>query len=281
MKELEDIFRRKREFLREAKQRDRAPAELLKAAEAVLRKREAAMKKIPPALVSGGLRPADRPEGTPLVDLANPGWLSASAAYLRRLIQSWPSRDAAQKKELEEIAGGEDLQGALSRALRGETLEKDRQRNGAAGALFVFLLGESLRPFLILAALRSAGHLQKETWAQGYCPLCGGFPAMGEIREEGKRILHCQLCWTEWVFPRLKCPYCGNDDQEKLTYFQVTGEAGNRVDVCLSCRHYLKTIDSRERGEIDAEMEDYLTLHLDQLAQQEGYTRPRKLILNS
>lgn len=101
---------------------------------------------------------------------------------------------------------------------------------------------------------------------------------MGEIRDEGKRVLHCPLCATSWEYLRLQCPYCQNKDQEELTYFQVEGEAGYRVDICLRCRHYLKTVDTRETGEpLEGEVEDYLTLHLDHLAQEEGYRRPENL----
>ena len=105
---------------------------------------------------------------------------------------------------------------------------------------------------------------------------------MGEIRAEGRRFLHCLLCGTEWEFPRLQCPYCRNQDQEQHTYFQVEGESENRVDICLACRHYLKTVDSREmEGSLDFEVEDYLTLHLDHLAQEEGYLRPKKLFIET
>ena len=76
----------------------------------------------------------------------------------------------------------------------------------------------------------------------------------------------------------MQCPYCRNEDQEQHTYFQVEGEVENRVDICLACRRYLKTVDSREmEGPLDFEVEDYLTLHLDHLAQEEGYLRPEKL----
>jgi len=103
---------------------------------------------------------------------------------------------------------------------------------------------------------------------------------MGEIGAEGRRVLHCPLCATEWEFPRLRCPYCQNEDQEELTYFEVEGEAGSRVNICRRCRHYLKTVDSRERQTpLDWEIEDYLTLHLDHLAQEEGYKRPERLFV--
>ncbi|MBI5967045.1 MAG: formate dehydrogenase accessory protein FdhE [Deltaproteobacteria bacterium] len=152
------------------------------------------------------------------------------------------------------------------------------QELGKEGSLLFFFLVQSLKPTFEFHA-ESWRRKQKElSFVHGFCPFCGGIPGLGEIRQEGRRILHCVLCGTEWEYPRLKCPYCENENQEKLTYFQVEGEAGYRVDICLYCQNYLKTVDSREQeGSLNWEVEDYLTLHLDHLAQEEGYTRPARL----
>ncbi len=152
---------------------------------------------------------------------------------------------------------------------------------GEEGNLLFFFALQTLRPFLEkYAQLWEKERAKEIPWAYGYCPFCGGYAGLGEIKAEGQRILHCALCSTEWPFPRLRCPYCPNEDQEKLSYFQVEGEVDKRVDVCLLCRHYLKTIDSRERIQpIDWEVEDYLTLYLDYLAQEEGFQRPAKLFV--
>ena len=151
---------------------------------------------------------------------------------------------------------------------------------GKEGSLLFFFLVQSLKPTFEFHA-ESWRRKQKEiSFPHGFCPFCGGLPGMGEIREEGRRVLHCPLCATEWDFPRMKCPYCWNEDQENFTYFEVEGEAGRRVDICLHCRHYLKTIDTREKeGPLDWEVEDYLTLYLDHLAQEEGFIRPPKLFV--
>jgi len=154
------------------------------------------------------------------------------------------------------------------------------QELGKEGSLLFFFLIQSLKPTFEFHA-ESWRRKQKElSFVHGFCPFCGGFPGLGEIREEGKRVLHCSLCATEWDYPRMKCPSCGIEDQEQLTYFQVEDEVAYRVDVCLRCKNYLKTVDSREKeGPLDWEVEDFLTLHLDHLAQEEGYTRPPKLFV--
>lgn len=152
---------------------------------------------------------------------------------------------------------------------------------GLEGSLLFFFAIQALRPTLELYAQQWRKERGEEfLWPYGYCPFCGGYASLGEIKEEGQKVLHCGLCSTEWNFPRLKCPYCPNENQEKLSYFQVAGEIGNRVDVCLLCRHYLKTIDSRDRIKpVDWEIEDYLTLYLDLLAQEEGFLRPAQLFV--
>ncbi len=155
------------------------------------------------------------------------------------------------------------------------------QELGEEGSLLFFFTIQTLRPFLEKYAQEWQKERTKEiSWNYGYCPFCGGYAGMGEIKEEGQRVLHCALCFTEWNYPRLRCPYCQNEDQQKLSYFQVEGEIHRRVDVCFHCHHYLKTIDSREIAKpIDWEVEDYLSLYLDYLAQEEGFQRPAKLFV--
>jgi FdhE protein len=71
---------------------------------------------------------------------------------------------------------------------------------------------------------------------------------------------------------RIKCPFCGNEEQQTLAYFSIEGEERYRVDVCNECKRYIKTVDFREtREEANLDVEDIATLHLDMLANEEGY----------
>jgi FdhE protein len=117
-----------------------------------------------------------------------------------------------------------------------------------------------------------------EGWSHGHCPLCGGLPVMGELaEEEGKKKLQCGICATSWEFIRLKCAHCGNTEHETLEYFTAHGERGYRVDICRKCSCYLKVLDSREVGKgLPLDIEDIATLHLDVLAQKEGFTQGKK-----
>src|SRR5512139_664110 len=113
-----------------------------------------------------------------------------------------------------------------------------------------------------------------EGWKEGYCPVCGSRAGMDELSgEEGKRHLSCSACYFRWPYPRIRCPYCGNDDPESVSYF-TAGEGPVRVGVCRKCSRYIKTRDARlGNASVPMEAEDLATLHLDLLAGREGFER--------
>ena len=224
-------------------------------------------------------------EGIPYLRFPEPLFDSSRVGeYFSCLLESFrelnPARYQALKKSTE--VKNWKLDQALGRLLQNKLSENTLEEElGPEGNLLFFFLVQSLKPVFENRAEEWRAALKEFSWNQGFCPFCGGFAGMGEIRAEGRRFLHCLLCGTEWEFPRIQCPYCRNQDHEQHTYFQVEGESENRVDICLACRHYLKTVDSRElEGPLDFEVEDYLTLHLDHLAQEEGYLRPEKLFID-
>jgi FdhE protein len=133
---------------------------------------------------------------------------------------------------------------------------------------------ESLRPELEYIADKYSKIVAKSGWTEGYCPICGKEPKIGEIREEeeGRRYLFCHQCGYKWNFRRIKCPFCGNEEQHSLAYFAVEGEERYRVDVCNKCRRYIKIVDLPKTAEdVNLDVEDIATLHLDMLAYEEGY----------
>lgn len=133
---------------------------------------------------------------------------------------------------------------------------------------------ESLRPELEIIAEKYGEIVEKSNWSEGYCPICGKEPKIGEIRgeEEGKRYLFCHQCGFKWYFQRIKCPFCGNEEQHSLAYFEVEGEERYRVDVCNKCRRYIKTVElPKSSEEPNLDVEDIATLHLDMIAYDEGY----------
>jgi len=139
--------------------------------------------------------------------------------------------------------------------------------------LLTFLLNETINPVMESYASYFQDKIKEGIWTQGYCPLCGSKPFMGVLKgEEGKRYLICERCSSEWLFTRVKCPYCGNEDQKKLSYFVVEDDEVNRVETCEKCRKYIKIIDLRKINySISYYIENIATLHLDMIALEKGY----------
>ncbi|MCU0584192.1 MAG: formate dehydrogenase accessory protein FdhE, partial [Syntrophales bacterium] len=116
--------------------------------------------------------------------------------------------------------------------------------------LLKFFVEESLRPSLEFVTDLYGGRITKMGWNEGYCPVCGRMPKIGHlVDKEGKRHLFCSQCGFEWRFRRVKCPFCGNEEQQSLSYFTVEGDERYRVDVCDVCKRYIKTLDFRNVGE--------------------------------
>jgi len=139
--------------------------------------------------------------------------------------------------------------------------------------LLGFLVEESLRPALEVLSDKYRDVIAGSSWSEGYCPICGREPKISELREEGgKRFLFCGQCGFEWLFKRIRCPFCGNEDQQTLAYFTIEDEEKYRVDVCNVCNKYIKAVDFRKaEKKPNLDVEDIATLHLDILADEEGY----------
>lgn len=204
--------------------------------------------------------------------------------FLRRLIGVLKENGRQGEEELarmeKSLEGGElDLA-----ALFGACLDRERRplreaahRMEVAPALVEYVLDTALS-FALQRAREEGLSAPAQGWKQGYCPLCGGVPSMGELTgDDGSRRLHCSVCATAWSFPRLCCAACGNTDPDTLEYFTAEGETAHRVDVCRACSSYLKTVDARESGSgLPMDLEDVATLHLDLLAQKEGFNRGKR-----
>ena len=125
--------------------------------------------------------------------------------------------------------------------------------------------------------------VDQESWLKGICPVCGSQPAIERLmRDDGKRMLRCSLCGTEWYFKRIMCPFCSNEDHNSLRFFVVEEETPTekshfRVDVCDKCKVYIKTLDERklpESAKPDLFLENLNTVYLDILAQKDGFESP-------
>ena len=138
-----------------------------------------------------------------------------------------------------------------------------------------FLIHVSILPSIHANVEKLKDQVYLKNWLRGYCPICGSFPKMSELKEEGQRYLLCSFCDFTWPGERLKCPFCENKDHEKLHYFYAEGQETYRVDLCNNCKQYIKTVDSRKLDyEPDLNLEDIVTIHLDILASEKGFKRP-------
>jgi FdhE protein len=136
-----------------------------------------------------------------------------------------------------------------------------------------FITYNSLKPSLTVCADQLSSYLNKdEPWLKGYCPICGSSPILSIFEDDGERSLICGFCWHPWSVKRVFCPFCENRDGKTLQYFYSEDEKEFRVDLCDSCKKYLKTLDARKTERmIYSPLEQVSSLHLDYKAKEMGY----------
>jgi len=222
-------------------------------------------------------------EGFPLIDLGNFSVDKDSSERLfRRLCQlareENPVLASAGKTLLEELdSGALDLAELCEAVLhdQAETIEEYAKDLEVPFPVLQALTKLSIQPSLLATVATVAKESELGKWRRGYCPVCGGLPAIAAlVGEEGKREALCSFCGHLWKLPRLSCPFCSTEKQEDLRYFFEEGDDLYRVQVCEKCKGYLKVVDTREGVDPRAlAVDDVVTAHLDLLAEEEGYQR--------
>ncbi|MFZ5571583.1 MAG: formate dehydrogenase accessory protein FdhE [Thermodesulfobacteriota bacterium] len=214
--------------------------------------------------------------GFPLIDMRHLGIdVSLMNAYFVQLLSITENLDSRDKEQLTELAGDKGEFGrVIQQALQGRPPARYPQA-------LSFFLKEILFPLLEV----HAAHLNQRPawgeWEYGYCPVCGGQPVLGVLRgEAGEKYLICGACKTKWSFPRLRCCGCGTREPAHLSYLTALENGKSRVEICDHCHTYLKVLDLRSTGEeMDADIENLTSLHLDMIARSKGYTNVNPLIL--
>jgi FdhE protein len=131
-------------------------------------------------------------------------------------------------------------------------------------------------PLLHACAQRWREHIPS-AWTRGYCPICGAWPALAELRGlERSRRLRCGRCASDWPLPVLQCAYCGEDHHDQLGTLTPEGESQTRrVEVCYTCKGYLKAFTMlRPMALRTVVMTDLASVDLDLVAQEREYSRP-------
>jgi len=136
-----------------------------------------------------------------------------------------------------------------------------------------FLMSLVSRVVLEIRAREIMATLGAFDWEKGYCPICGEFPSIALIEEEGgKRFLHCSSCGQDWRFTRISCPYCEKETRKDMEYFYVENKTQEAAFVCDQCKKYLVTL--YRAGKLfarDMDISAISLIHMDIIMQGKGY----------
>jgi FdhE protein len=132
---------------------------------------------------------------------------------------------------------------------------------------------------LLLNASRALSADDSRTWQRGYCPVCGAWPSLVELRGiQRERRMRCGCCGSDWMLPVLRCPFCDELDHQKLGSLLSEGDEQRvRVETCSTCHGYLKSVTTLSALPFGRLAErDASTVAFDLAAQERGYARPAK-----
>ncbi|AZU64655.1 formate dehydrogenase accessory protein FdhE [Neobacillus mesonae] len=145
------------------------------------------------------------------------------------------------------------------------------QEHGIDDWIPYFIAETALRPY-IQAAAEKVQHQLHPVIPDSACPVCCEPIRLATLEEDGKKVIRCPRCHAHWPARRLKCSLCGCSDHTKLDYLTIEGDAISQIQVCNECRGYIKIVDIRQLIEKPStSLLDLLSLHLDLVAQENGY----------
>lgn len=134
---------------------------------------------------------------------------------------------------------------------------------------FVYALQQLLlapRDPTLLAAL--------DRWKQGYCPVCGSWPALIESLNR-RNIVRCSFCALAWTLDDPGCVYCGDIGPTFVTASPDPTRPDRRLETCGKCRSYVKAVDVDELSPFPLiAISDLETMDLDMLTMKQGFQRP-------
>lgn len=178
---------------------------------------------------------------------------------------------------LEQLVGDlVETEGSLTVQLVAAVLRADDARISAEPQGLVTIARLAAVPLL-----HSCGRLLQDqvpqSWSQGYCPICGSWPLLAELRSlDRTRQLRCGRCGGDWRSSWLCCAYCGETDHERLGTLVLEGEPETvTVETCSQCRGYLKAITTLQPiPPFELLLTDLETVELDVAALDRGFARP-------
>jgi FdhE protein len=170
-----------------------------------------------------------------------------------------------------------DAFGLLASAIALDTLRLDEMSVGLGGdpARVAAVVQLAAMPILMSCRRRASAELPR-SWTNGYCAMCGAWPAFAEVRGlERERRARCGRCAYEWRFDVLRCPFCGEREHAQLASLVIEGDETRRIDTCRTCNGYLKSVATLMAVPDDrVAVRDAETVELDLVAADRGLARP-------
>lgn len=144
------------------------------------------------------------------------------------------------------------------------------KKNNLPEWLPLFAAEHAARPFLHKAAEELNG--KHEHAHEGSCPVCGEPSRIAFINKEGKKEINCPRCHHAWEEKKISCAHCGNEEKGEIVVLRVEKEDQAEIYACKKCKGYTKVIDTRKLlVNPGPELLDLKTIHLDYIAQENGY----------
>ncbi len=219
---------------------------------------------IAPSLLNGGFVQSAQSILPLLAEIFSP--LQPHAAALLSVIEAMPGRTAT----------------IIEAACTGNIDPLAAEFHIPVGTLY-FLCLECLKPVFRAFRKTMGGLADDALWCRGRCPVCGGGPDYGLLKERhdpsefivsksGRLWLHCCLCGHLWRFVRLVCPACGENGHDRLNILTVRGRERDRIHACRGCGQYLPVMDLVESSKkLHPDLAPLGLISLDILAAKEGY----------
>lgn len=135
-------------------------------------------------------------------------------------------------------------------------------------ASILYILG---MPFLNWSAASSENNAAE--WENGKCPVCGATPSFAVMKKEDKKTLLCSFCGSKGTWRRIGCPACLEINGSKIDILEAEDEAGVRLELCNTCKCYIKAADEKLLSDNTSYLLDLMTVPLDIVAQQKGFKR--------
>jgi len=200
--------------------------------------------------------------------------------FLQSLIRIAARSGTPQMATLERAVEAELDSFNLFKAALCQDCDDLKQRAMALGAEpEAFQAVTALMPVPFLQACNRCWKLSTAAgWLEGYCPVCGTWPAFAEVRGiERTRYFRCGRCGGEWRAHCLFCAYCGmNDHKELVSLVPENGGASRVIEACKRCLGYVKAFTTLEGSAPEKVILDDLgSVDLDMAAVEQGYKRPQ------